>query len=147
MGSTSAAAATAGFGMRRVLDGSFAEALDHVPEALKAEGFGVLTQIDVRQTLRERLGVEFRPYRILGACNPPLAHRALEAQLEIGLMLPCNVIVYEADDDRAVVVAVDPMQTVAAQGSPVIAEVAGQVREKLERVLDRLGGSPRLPPG
>jgi uncharacterized protein (DUF302 family) len=135
---TSPAAAPTGFGIRRVLDQSYAEALARVPEALKAEGFGVLTQIDVRETLKERLDVDFRRYKILGACNPPLAHRALQAELEVGLMLPCNVIVYEGDDGRAVVVAIDPMQTVAARGNPEIAKVAEAARAKLERVLEHL---------
>jgi len=109
-----------------------------VPEALAAEGFGVLTEIDVRETLKKKLDVDFRRYRILGACNPPLAYRALQADLEVGLMLPCNVIVYEGDDGRAIVAAVDPMETVAARGNPEIARVAETVRAKLERVLDRL---------
>jgi uncharacterized protein (DUF302 family) len=135
---TSLAPPTEGFGIRKVLDRSFAEALERVPEALRAEGFGILTEIDVRGTLREKLGIDFRPYRILGACNPPLAHRALQAELEVGLMLPCNVVVYEADDGRAVVIAIDPMQTVAARGNPEIRKVAETVREKLRRALEAL---------
>lgn len=133
---TQTAAAT--FAMRRALRSTYDQALARVPEALRSEGFGVLTEIDVRDTLKKKLGVEFRRYTILGACNPPLAHRALEAEIEIGLMLPCNVIVYEADDGKAVVAAIDPMQTLAAQGKPAIREVAAAVREKLRRVLDRL---------
>lgn len=130
--------ASGGLGMRKVLRRGYAEALDLVAEALKTEGFGVLTQIDVRETLKKKLEVDFRPYKILGACNPPLAHRALQAELEVGLMLPCNVIVYEGDDGRAVVVAVDPMETIAARGNPEVRKVAQAVREKLARVLDRL---------
>ena len=129
---------TTTFAMRKALLSTYDQALARLPEALATEGFGVLTQIDVRDTLQKKLGVEFRRYTILGACNPPLAHRALEAELEIGLMLPCNVIVYETDDGKAVVAAVDPVQTVAAQGKPAIREVAAEVREKLRRVLDRL---------
>jgi uncharacterized protein (DUF302 family) len=125
-------------GMRRVLDCGYDEALARVPEALQAEGFGVLTEVDVRETLKRKLGVDFRNYKILGACNPPLAHRALEADLEIGLMLPCNVVVYQGDDGRAVVTTIDPMETVAGRDSPELRSVASEVRAKLERVLERL---------
>jgi uncharacterized protein (DUF302 family) len=124
------------FGIRRVLRTGYQEALERLPEALQSEGFGILTEIDVRETLNKKLGVDFRRYKILGACNPPLAHRALEAELEVGLLLPCNVIVYEGDDGHAVVAAVDPMQTIAARSNPKIREVAEKVREKLERVLE-----------
>ncbi len=126
---------TDGFGIRRVLRSRYEEALERVPEALKSEGFGVLTEIDVRDTLKKKLGVDFRRYKILGACNPPLAHRALEAELEVGLLLPCNIIVYETDDGRAVVTAIDPMQTIAARSNPEIRRVAEEVRRKLERVV------------
>ncbi len=126
------------FGIRKVLRRSFEETLSRIPEALASEGFGILTEIDVRDTLKKKLGVEFRRYKILGACNPPLAHRALEAELEVGLMLPCNVIVYDRLDGRTVVSAIDPMQTVAARGTPALASVATAVREKLLRALDRL---------
>lgn len=135
---TFGAASGSGLGIRRVLLLPYEEALARVPEALGSEGFGVLTEIDVRETLRKKLGVEFRPYKILGACNPPLAHRALEAELEVGLMLPCNVIVYDAGEGKTVVCAIDPLQTVAARGVPALAEVAATVRQKLERALDRL---------
>jgi uncharacterized protein (DUF302 family) len=124
-------------GMRRVTKSSFDELLAKVPEALKAEGFGVLTQIDVKETLKQKIGVDFRRYRILGACNPQLAHQALQSELEVGVMLPCNVIVYEGDDGKAVVVAVDPMQTVAA-ASPRLAPIATEVRQRLTRVLEKL---------
>lgn len=130
--------AKASFGIRKVLRCDYEAALALVPEALQAEGFGVLTEIDVRETLKKKLGIDFRRYKILGACNPPLAHRALEAELEVGLMLPCNVIVYEAGVGQTVVCAIDPMQTVAARGTPALAEVAASVREKLQRALDRL---------
>jgi len=128
-----------GFGMKKPLRCSFQEALSKVPEALKTEGFGILTEIDVQQTLKKKLDVDFRPYKILGACNPPFAHRALQAELEIGLLLPCNVIVYQADDGTAVVSIVDPLQTIAAQASGEMKELAGEVRAKLARVLERLG--------
>jgi uncharacterized protein (DUF302 family) len=126
-------------GLKRVLRSGFEDALVRVAEALKTEGFGVLTEIDVTDTLKKKLNVDFRRYRILGACNPPLAHQALQADLEVGLMLPCNVIVYEGDDGKAVVTAVDPMQTMAAQQNPQVRGVAEVVRAKLEQVLARLG--------
>jgi uncharacterized protein (DUF302 family) len=110
--------------------------LAKLPDALKSEGFGVLTEIDVRDTLREKLGVEFRRYKILGACNPSLAYRALQAELGVGVMLPCNVIVYE-ENDQTVVTAVDPMATIAAQ-SDALRPIAEEVRGKLVRVLERL---------
>jgi uncharacterized protein (DUF302 family) len=126
------------FGMTKMLNATFDEALARVPEALKTEGFGVLTEIDVADTLKKKLGVEFRKYRILGACNPPFAHRALQAHLEIGLFMPCNVVVYENDEGKAVISAVDPMQTMAVRAGPDMQELAAAVREKLSRVLDRL---------
>jgi uncharacterized protein (DUF302 family) len=141
MATATAAAPTAqarAFGIRRVLRRGYEDTLARVPEALQSEGFGVLTEIDVRDTLKRKLGIDFRRYKILGACNPPLAHRALEAELEVGLMLPCNVIVYDAGEGQTVVCAIDPMQTVAARGTPALAEVAASVREKLQRALDRL---------
>ncbi|MBI5512662.1 MAG: DUF302 domain-containing protein [Deltaproteobacteria bacterium] len=126
-------------GIRRYLPYTYDEALARVPEALKAEGFGVLTEIDVQGTLRQKLGVEFRRYKILGACNPPYAYEALRADLEVGLMMPCNVVVYEDDDRRAVVLAVDPTRTVAATGEPKVQELAGAIRQKLVLALERLG--------
>ncbi len=124
--------------LKKSLALSFDQALERVPEALQAEGFGVLTRIDVRDTFTRKLGVAFRRYQILGACNPALAHEALTADLDLGLLLPCNVIVYEADDGRAIVAAVDPIQTIAGRGHPEIASVARRVREKLTRALRRL---------
>lgn len=125
-------------GIRKALRATYDEALVRVTEVLKAEGFGVLTEIDVKSTLKQKLGVDFRRYKILGACNPPLAHEALQAELEIGLMLPCNVIVYEGDDGKAVVVAVDPTNTVASTGNPALVELASSVKEKLTRALSNL---------
>jgi uncharacterized protein (DUF302 family) len=124
--------------IRRPLHATYDEAVARVPEALKSEGFGVLTEIDVQSTLKQKLGVDFRRYKILGACNPPLAHSALEAELEIGVMLPCNVVVYEGDDGKAVVLAIDPTRTMAGAGNPRLAELAHTVKEKLLRALDRL---------
>ena len=132
------APAAATYGIRKVLDRPYDEVLARVPAALQSEGFGVLTEIDVRETLKKKLGVDFRRYRILGACNPPLAHRALEAELEVGLMLPCNVVVYEEDAGRTAVVAVDPLQTMAAHGHPVLRELAATVKAKLEKALAQL---------
>lgn len=123
--------------LRTVLPVSHEDALARVPEALKSEGFGVLTEIDVRGTLAKKLGVDFRRYTILGACNPPLAHEALEADLEVGLMLPCNVVVYDAGDGKSVVLAIDPTQTLAA-GNPKLAKLAETVRQKLARVIEKL---------
>lgn len=133
-----AAQAPSGFGIRRLLNQGYDEVLARVPEALQSEGFGIVTELDMRETLKRKLGIEFRRYKILGACNPPLAHRALEAELEVGLMMPCNVVVYEESSGRTVVCAVDPLQTLARRGGPVLAEVASAVRKKLERALDRL---------
>jgi uncharacterized protein (DUF302 family) len=126
------------FQTRRRLDIGYDDALAKLPEALKTEGFGVLTEIDVKDTLHKKLGVDFRRYKILGACNPPLAHQALQAELEIGLMLPCNVIVYETDDGKAVIAAIDPTQTVGGADNPKLAELAIAVRDKLGRALERV---------
>jgi uncharacterized protein (DUF302 family) len=127
------------FAMTRTLTLGFDEAMLRVPEALKAEGFGVLTEIDLQATLKAKLGVDFRRYRILGACNPPFAHQALSTDLAVGVLMPCNVVVYEGDDGKAVVTAIDPMQTMAAVGVPGLAPLAASVRDKLVRALDRLG--------
>jgi uncharacterized protein (DUF302 family) len=125
-------------GIRKSLSCSYEEALAQLPEALKSEGFGVLTEIDVKQTLKKKLDVDFRRYKILGACNPPFAHRALQTELEMGLFMPCNVIVYEDHAGQAVVSAIDPMQAMAAQAGGGIEELAAELRAKLGRVLDRL---------
>lgn len=126
------------FGMRKVLNSTYEQALTQVPEALKSEGFGVLTEIDMQQTLKQKLGVEFRRYKILGACNPPLAHEALQTALEVGLMLPCNVVVYEGDDSKTVVMAIDPTMTVGSSGDEKIMQLAEKVKAKLEKVLSKL---------
>ena len=125
-------------GMEKVSGWTFEEALERVPELLKTEGFGILTQIDVQATLKQKLGVDWRKYRILGACNPSLAHRALSAVPEVGVLLPCNVAVYEREDGKVVVRAVDPMQTIAA-AEPALGEIAGEVRARLGRVLQQVG--------
>lgn len=125
-------------GIRKTLRIDFDAALVRVPEALKAEGFGVLTEIDVRHTLEQKLGVELRRYKILGACNPPFAHQALQIDLEAGLMMPCNVVIYEGDDGAVNVVAVDPIKTAQATGSAQLVDLAGAIKEKLERALATL---------
>ena len=124
------------YGFGTTLDLPFEEAVARTKAALKAEGFGVLTEIDIQATMREKLGATYEPYLILGACNPPLAHRALDAELQIGLLLPCNVIVYEADEGDVVVSAFDPMRMLEVVGrKEAIREVAAIVREKLDRVI------------
>ncbi len=125
------------FGIKRTLDRGFDEVLARVPDALKAEGFGVLSEIDVQATLKKKLDLDFRRYRILGACNPPFAHQALSHSLDIGMLLPCNVIVYETDGGQTVVSAIDPVQTMAAK-DPALAAIAEQVRAKLTRVVQAL---------
>jgi uncharacterized protein (DUF302 family) len=127
----------ANIGMRKDVAQGFDEVLARLPEALKAEGFGVLTRIDVKDTLKQKIGVDFRRYQILGACNPQYAHRALTAELGIGAMLPCSIAVWEDDGGRTVVNAVDPMQTIAA-ANPALAPIAAEVRARLSRVLDAL---------
>ena len=128
----------ASFGIQKTLDMGFDDALTKIPEALKSEGFGVLTEIDVQQTLKKKLDVNFRRYRILGVCNPPFAHKALQHSLDVGMLMPCNVIVYETDEGRTRVSAVDPMQTMAAQGDDEMRPLAEAVQKKLQRVIDSL---------
>lgn len=123
----------------KVLAIGYEEALARLPEALKLEGFGIVTQIDMQETLRAKLGVDFRRYRILGACNPSFAHAALQKDPRVGVLLPCNVVVYERDDGKAVVGAVDPMETLgASRESSGLGDVAREVGTRLERVLAAL---------
>lgn len=117
---------------------SFDEAVRRTTDTLKKEGFGIITEIDVRDTLRKKLGVEFRNYRILGACNPGLAHEALQIEDKIGTMLPCNIVVQQVDDDRTEVAAIDPVASMAAIDNPRLNEVAGNVRTKLRSVIESL---------
>ena len=116
----------------------FEQAIAKVSDALKSEDFGVLTDIDVEQTLRKKLNVDFRPYRILGACNPSLAYQALQAEDKIGTLLPCNVIVQERDDGQVEVSAIDPVVSLARAGSPQLSGLAETVQAKLRKVVDSL---------
>jgi len=116
---------------------SYDQAIPLVRELLQREGFGVLTEIDVQKTLKQKLGVEFRRYVILGACNPQLAHRAFGEELEIGLLLPCNVIVYEEGPDTVVPV-LDPIAALAVVGNPRLTPIAEEARARLERVIRQL---------
>ena len=121
-----------------LLDTTFEDAVDRVTEGLEAEGFGILTEIDVRATLRKKLDVEFRPYLILGACNPHFAHQALQAEEMIGAMLPCNVIVQDKGEAGIEVAAVDPRASMQAIDNPDLESIAGEVRAKLEAVIEAL---------
>lgn len=127
------------YGLKKTVALAVDEADARVREELKKEGFGVLTEIDVKSTLKEKLDVDFRPYRILGACNPPLAHQALSAETDIGVLLPCNVVVYEGSHEgESVVVALDPEVQLSVTGRDDIAPLAREVRARMERVLSAL---------
>ena len=117
---------------------SFDQTISAVTEALKKEGFGILTEIDIKQTLKKKLDVDFRNYRILGACNPPFAYKALQAEENIGTMLPCNVIVQESADGKISVAAINPLVSMQAVDNPELAEIANEVATRLQRVVDSL---------
>ena len=122
----------------KTLDVGFDEAIRRTTEALKAQGFGVLTEIDVAATLKTKIGVDFRPYRILGACNPKLAHEALTAEPDIGLMLPCNVVVQDAGAGRTQVSAIDPVASMMAVENPRLREAATHVQGLLRAAIDAI---------
>jgi uncharacterized protein (DUF302 family) len=127
------------YGFGTVVNLPYDQATERTRAALKDEGFGVLTEIDVKATMKAKLDADFRPYVILGACNPPLAHRALSADLGIGLLLPCNVVVYDNLDGTSTVEAMDPQAALGLVGdNPAIAEVASEARARLRRALDTL---------
>lgn len=122
----------------KTLDLSFDEAVVKVSEELKKAGFGILTEIDVKETMKAKLNVDFRKYMILGACNPSFAYEALQTEDKIGLMMPCNVIVQETTDGQIEVAAVDPVASMSAVANPKLRDVAGEVRGKLKDVVDSL---------
>ena len=133
-------ATTIPYGMTTTVDLPYERAVERAREELGKEGFGVLSEIDVRATLKKKLGVDTRPYTILGACNPPLAHQAFNAEPSIGLLLPCNVVVYADDDDagHSVVAAIDPEVSLGRVGNEALAPLAAEVKARLRRVLDGL---------
>lgn len=118
--------------------GNFEDTITAVTEALKKEGFGILTEIDVKQTLKKKLDVDFRNYRILGACNPPFAYKALQAEENIGTMLPCNVIVQENQVGTVSVAAINPIASMQAVNNPALLDVANEVSTRLQRVVNSL---------
>lgn len=126
------------YGFSKTVGCSFEKAVETVTEELKKEGFGVLTTIDVTETLKKKLDVDFRKYVILGACNPPFAHKALSAEINIGLLMPCNVVVYENDQKESVVALFDPMVMTRVVDTPGIAGLAEELKGRLERVFGRL---------
>lgn len=130
---------TSTYQFRTAVDLPYEAAIERVTDALKAEGFGVLTKIDMQATLKEKLNADFRRYIILGACNPNLAHQALQTELEVGLLLPCNVIVYEGDTAQSSIVSiVDPIAMLGVVTNPTIDAVASEARTRLQRVVDSL---------
>jgi uncharacterized protein (DUF302 family) len=132
-----------GFGHRVAL--AFPDTIQAATAALKQEGFGVLTEIDVKATLKTKLGVDYQPYVILGACNPQLAYRGLQAEPELGLLLPCNVIVYDNGDGTSTVSIVDPLQMLGVVDNPALQPIADEANARLRRVIDHLA-QPALAP-
>ena len=124
-----------GFGV--TINAPYAEAVERTKAALKEQGFGVLTEIDVKATMKQKLDVDFRPYVILGACNPPLAHRALTTELDLGLLLPCNVVVYETEGG-SVVEVMDPVAAMGVVGNPALEPIAHEAKARLEKALATL---------
>jgi uncharacterized protein (DUF302 family) len=126
------------YGYFKTVDLSYEKTIEKVTEELKKEGFGVLTEIDVKQTLKNKLDVDFTPYKILGACNPPSAFKALQNEKRIGLMLPCNVIVYVDDAGKTVVSAIDPIASMQAVENPNLENIAIDIQNKLKTVIDSM---------
>lgn len=122
----------------KILNASFDEAISKVKEELKKEGFGIITEIDVKETLKKKLNVDFRKYKILGACNPQFAYQALLKEDKIGTMLPCNVIVQEIGEDKVEVAAIDPIASMQAINNPELGDIAVQVQTKLKKVIENL---------
>lgn len=122
----------------KIMKGTFEEVIDKVTQGLKEEGFGILTEIDMTATLKEKLDVDFKKYRILGACNPPYAHKALEAEDKIGTMLPCNVIVQDIEEGIIEVAAVNPMASMQAVENEKLHEVAKEITSMLENIIEKL---------
>ena len=129
---------TTDYGLRATLHIPYEQAVEKAIAALKTEGFGVLTEIDVKATLKKKLDADFRRYVILGACNPPLAYQALQNELEIGLLLPCNVIVYETDDGQSMVAIVNPMAMLGVVENEELQKVANEAQARLARVIEKL---------
>lgn len=135
-------AQTTRYGISTTVPLDYTRAVERTKEALAREGFGVLSEIDVAATLKKKLDVDFRPYVILGACNPPLAHQALLVERDIGLLLPCNVIVYAADErGQSVVAALDPVKALELSGNEGIRPIAEDVKRRLTRVLESIGSA------
>ena len=122
----------------KILHGNFEDIIDKVTQGLKEEGFGILTEIDVKDTLKKKLDVDFKKYKILGACNPPYAHKALLAEDKIGTMLPCNVIVQEVEKGNIEVAAVNPMASMQAVENKKLHKVAEEITDKLEKIIKKL---------
>lgn len=130
---------TTEYGFRTTLNAPYEEAIEKATAALKEEGFGILTEIDVKATLKKKLNADFRRYIILGACNPKLAYQALQNELEIGLLLPCNVIVYETDEGQSIISIVDPLSMLGVVENPKLDPAAQEARTRLQRVIEALG--------
>ena len=129
------------YALTAVLNASYEDAISKITDALREEGFGVLTEIDVKATLKKKLGVDFRKYAILGACNPPYAYRTLKADLDVGLLLPCNVIVYETDDKKAYISAINPVSALEVIKNEELRKIAEEVTEKLKRVIEKVSNT------